>query len=59
LFTQISEPYSIGFTHRRLARLASDTDERKSHVTGAIAAWEQIERDDLIAAIKSEFGGIS
>jgi hypothetical protein len=58
LFTRISEPYSIGTTHRRLARLASDTYERTAHVNTAIAAWEQIQRDDLIAAIKSEFGGI-
>jgi len=58
LFTLISEPYSVGMAHRRLARLASDTEQKKSHVIAAIAAWEQIKRDDLIAAIKSEFGGI-
>jgi tetratricopeptide (TPR) repeat protein len=58
LFVLISEPFSIGTTHHRLARLASDTDERKSHVIAAIAAWEQIKRDDLIAAIKSEFADI-
>jgi hypothetical protein len=58
LFTLILEPYSIGTTHRRLAHLASDTDERKSHVNAAIAAWKQINRDDLVAEIKSEFGDI-
>jgi len=59
LYQRISEPYSLGITHRQLARLAFDTDEKKCHVVAAIAAWQQIKRDDLIAEIKSEFGDIS
>lgn len=59
VYEEISETWSVGMVHRELARLTSDTDERKSHVIAAIAAWEQIKRDDLIAEIKSEFGDIA
>ena len=59
IYEQISEAYSVGMTHRALAHLAFDADERKSHVIAAIVAFEEIKRDDLIAQLLSEFGDIS
>lgn len=59
IYEQISEAYSVGMTHRALAHLAFDADERKSHVIAARVAFEEIRRDDLIAQLLSEFGDIS
>ena len=56
LFEGIPEPYSIGFTHRQLAHLASNNDEKTFHVLAAGAAWERIKRDDLVAKLRAEFG---
>ena len=59
LYQHISELYSLGITHRQLARLASNTGAKQSHVVAAITAWQQMKRNDLIAEIKSEFAAIS
>jgi tetratricopeptide (TPR) repeat protein len=56
LYEGIPEPYSIGFTHRQLAHLASNNDEKTFHVLAAGAAWERIKRDDLVAKLRAEFG---
>ncbi len=48
LYERIPEPYSIGFTHRRLAILAAGP-ERVQHLAAARAAWASIDRPDLIA----------
>ena len=56
IYLQLSEVYSVGMTHRTLAQLASDTNERNSHVMAARVAWKGIERNDLIAQLLSEFG---
>ena len=48
LYERIERPYSIGFTHRRLARLA-EGDARAEHLAAARAAWAGIDRPDLIA----------
>ena len=56
LYARIPEPYSIGWTHRRLARLArGDADCRARHLAAARAAWGAIRRPDLIADLDCEF----
>jgi hypothetical protein len=56
LYLRIPEPYSIGHTHRRLARLASGP-ERRAHVAAAREAWVNIGRQDLVDDLDREFGG--
>jgi hypothetical protein len=56
LYERIQEPYSIGETERRLARLAEDEAERKSHVRAAREAWERLGLPHLIQALDEEFG---
>ena len=56
IYKRIPEPYSIGWTHLRLARLAAD-DERRRHVDAAKEAWQSIGRGDLITQFLGEFGG--
>ncbi len=55
LYTGIAEPYSIGMTRRRLARLEKDSLARCAHVSDARKAWLSIERDDLVAQLAAEF----
>ena len=55
LYQRIEDRYSIGWTHRRLARLSSD-QSRQAHVNAAREAWRSIKRDDLIAQLEKEFG---
>jgi tetratricopeptide (TPR) repeat protein len=47
LYAKIPEPYSIGFTHNRLARAATP-GEAPEHREAARKAWESIGRQDLI-----------
>jgi tetratricopeptide (TPR) repeat protein len=56
LYERISEPYSIGGAHRRLARLAGDESERKIHAKAARNAWVSIEFTDLVQELDDEFG---
>jgi tetratricopeptide (TPR) repeat protein len=56
MYEHILESYSIGWTHRRLARIAAD-DERRRHVGAAKEAWQGIGRGDLVAELIQEFGG--
>ena len=46
-YVRIREPYSIGWTHKRLACLASRT-ERDDHIKAAREAWLSIDRPDLL-----------
>ncbi|MGH8615260.1 MAG: tetratricopeptide repeat protein, partial [Gammaproteobacteria bacterium] len=39
LYQRIPEPYSMGWTHLRLARLAETDDERRAHAAAAREAW--------------------
>ena len=55
LYEQIQEPYSVGQTHRRLAQLASESDDRQHHVDAARQAWTRIHREDLIIRLDQEF----
>lgn len=55
LYERIAEPYSIGTTHRRLARIAP-APAHWSHVEAARTAWEAIERPDLVKELEDEFG---
>jgi hypothetical protein len=55
LYDRIPEPYSIGYTRLRIARLTEGA-ERAAHLDAARAAWASIKRDDLIAQLDKEFG---
>jgi len=55
LYQAIPEPYSIGWTLVRLARLDSADSERARHWEAARKAWASIGRDDLIESVKAEF----
>jgi len=48
LYAKIPEPYSIGFTHNRLARRAVTPEKAAEHREAARKAWESIGRQDLI-----------
>ncbi|HVS41316.1 MAG TPA: toll/interleukin-1 receptor domain-containing protein [Candidatus Dormibacteraeota bacterium] len=55
LYQQLPEPYSIGLTHRRLARIAGSPIDRRRHIRGAEDAWSSIDREDLIHELATEF----
>jgi tetratricopeptide (TPR) repeat protein len=55
LYEQIPEPYSIGQTHRRLARLAASPEDRERHLQAARSAWLSIDRPDLVKQLDDEF----
>jgi tetratricopeptide (TPR) repeat protein len=54
LYQRIPEPYSIGRTYRRLARI-TDGAERAANVAKARAAWQSIGRTDLVESLDGEF----
>jgi tetratricopeptide (TPR) repeat protein len=56
LYQRISEAYSIGWTHWRLATVASGKKDRRHHVNKAREAWDKIGRTDLIERLKAKFG---
>lgn len=47
-YTALHKPYSIGFAHAALARIARSESERRLHADAALAAWTAIGRPDLI-----------
>jgi tetratricopeptide (TPR) repeat protein len=51
LYRQIAEPYSIGWTHKKLAEIAATPEQRARHIEEARAAWTSIGRDDLVASL--------
>ena len=55
LYQAIPEPYSIGWTLVRLARLDPADSERARYWEAARQAWASIGREDLIESIKAEF----
>ncbi len=56
VYQRIPQPFAIGWTHCRLARLAHTDPERQSHhVQSARSAWESIHRLDLVAGLDQEF----
>jgi tetratricopeptide (TPR) repeat protein len=56
LYARIPNRYSIGWTHRLLAWLArGDSGHREPHLSAARAAWQAIQRPDLIADLDREF----
>ncbi|GEO40883.1 hypothetical protein SAE02_50310 [Skermanella aerolata] len=55
LYERIREPYSIGAAHRRLARIARNDNESRSHVETARKAWMSIGRPDLVNELDAEF----
>ena len=48
LYARIRQPYSIGGIHRRLATISEGAGQA-DHIAAARAAWESIERSDLVA----------
>jgi len=58
LYKRIPEPYSIGWTHVRLARIALANETRNQHVEAARAAWESIKRPDLVDELRQEFSDL-
>lgn len=54
LYAQVAEPYSMGLTHRKLARLAPDDRLRRRHLTAARELWARAGRADLTAKIDAE-----
>jgi tetratricopeptide (TPR) repeat protein len=55
LYQAIPEPYSIGWTHIRLARLSPADKQRLGHWRAARQAWASIGREDLIESNAAEF----
>jgi hypothetical protein len=55
LYQAIPEPYSIGSTHIRLARLSPVREQRDRHWEAARQAWTSIGREDLIESTSTEF----
>jgi tetratricopeptide (TPR) repeat protein len=58
LYARIPEPYSMGWTHFRLAGMAVSADERLHHVRAAREAWAWLGRDDLLQVLTETFGDI-
>jgi len=56
LYELIEDPYTVGYTYRRLARLADDPAVRARHIQAAREAWLSIDRPDLIKQLEDEFG---
>ena len=55
LYQAIPQPFSVGWTLVRLARLDPPDDNRTRHWTAARAAWASINRNDLIESVQGEF----
>jgi len=56
MYERIEEPYSIGWSHRRLARVTEGA-ARDAHVAAARAAWTGIGFDWLVKELDADFGG--
>ena len=57
LFALFGDPYQLGRTRRRLARV-TESDERRRHVRAARDCWLGANRPDLVAEIDREFGAV-
>jgi hypothetical protein len=55
LYQAIPEPYSVGCTLVRLARLDPAGNDRARRWAAARRAWASIGRQDLIESIEAEF----
>jgi tetratricopeptide (TPR) repeat protein len=55
LYERIRGHYSIGYAHRRLARIAKNDTQRRSHINAARNAWMSIDRPDLVKKLDVEF----
>jgi hypothetical protein len=56
LYARIRERHSVGSAHRRLARLARHNPQRRDQqLAAARAAWQVIQRPDLIEDLEREF----
>jgi tetratricopeptide (TPR) repeat protein len=57
LYRRIAEPYSIGWTLRRLARMEEDEGKRAALLQEIVAAWRGIDREDLVEGLRGELPG--
>jgi tetratricopeptide (TPR) repeat protein len=57
LYARLQEPYSIGWSHWRLAIIARDDEERGRHIAAAREAWRSIGREDLVRKWLDQEGG--
>lgn len=55
MYEGLSEPYSTGQTHSRLARTGNTEEQRRFHLHAARDAWTSIDRFDLLEDLKKEF----
>jgi tetratricopeptide (TPR) repeat protein len=59
LYQRLHEPYSVGWTLVRLARLAEEgSKERQAYLEGARLSFESIKRLDFVEELREEFGEI-
>ena len=57
LYERIHDPYSIGGAYFRLAQIHKG-EARRAHVEAARAAWESIQRPDLVEQLRQEFSDL-
>ncbi len=57
LYRRISEPCSVGWTLRRLARMETDESKRAKLLAEAASLWMGSDRDDLVEDLRREFPG--
>jgi hypothetical protein len=55
LYARLPDPWAMGMTRRRLARLATDPAERRRQLDAARASFTSVDRPDLIAELDAEF----
>ncbi|MFA6448558.1 MAG: tetratricopeptide repeat protein [bacterium] len=55
LFKKIPNPYNIGQVYRRMARIATNEENRKCHVKKAHEVWEKVDLPILISELETEF----
>jgi hypothetical protein len=56
LYARMPEPYCLGMTQRRLARLTTDSIDQRQRIEAARAEWTKIARQDLVTELDREFG---
>ncbi|HEY0139420.1 MAG TPA: SIR2 family protein [Thermoanaerobaculia bacterium] len=54
-FHQLEDNLAVGYTHRRLALIQTDEAKQRPHIAAAARAWGEIERQDLVAALATDF----
>ena len=55
LYRKIQDPYSSGAALKRLARLEDDRSKRQEMIAEIVAAWQGIDRQDLVDGLAGQF----